>query len=215
MLALLLYLPEQELWRVDSGEALGPRLCWCPVFGSRRSPIKPSTFVRREGRSVTRQSAVVHHRIPARPVFRHRVQRRQQLAHGRDQGHLLCLAFGEQAFVERPEGSAEPNCHQRSHIDGSSHVVSAAPNGSLTTHLTRIPVHRCHPHQRSDSAPVYLAKLRQVGDQHCDAGLANTWDGTKSHRQFSMVPSEVSRNCGVVVGKFLRQEGQHALDAEE
>ena len=95
------------------------------------------------------------------------------VSHRRDQGNLLALAGRDELVLEDLEERVAAHGRERWHVERSSHVDTAAPNGTLAAHLARVPFERRNANQSGDAPLVQLAKPGQLTQKYRNAGRAD------------------------------------------
>jgi len=115
------------------------------------------------------------------------IQRREQFAHGGEQGDLFAFSCGQQIIVERLEHRIVSNCHERDHIQGTPHLGACAPDAALSAHLAAVAVQRCHAHQGGDAPTTQLPKFRQLRQQRRDRALSHAFDAAQRRGQRTVV----------------------------
>lgn len=99
---------------------------------------------------------------------------------------------------------------QRGHVERSSHIGTPAPDRALSTHLFGVAVQGRHTKQGGDAAPIELAQLEELGQQHGHAGRTDARHAGKRGGEFGMValpmggswsasPSPTSERAGCAI----------------
>src|SRR2546425_2541819 len=108
-------------------------------------------------------SSVLRHRsAPRSPMFHHRIENRQQLAHAGGQRHFLRFAGLAEAVIERADHRIAAGGGHRCHVQHGPDGGASPPAGAGAAQGATVPVQRGDPHQRGNLLAVQRADLRQV-----------------------------------------------------
>jgi hypothetical protein len=103
--------------------------------------------------------------LPSGPMFHHAVQDGQELPHARRQGHLLRLAGGTEAGIERPNDRIEAARGQRGHVQGRSDLGPPTPHAAPAPQGPAVPVEGGDPDQGGDLLAGEGPQFGQPGEQ--------------------------------------------------
>jgi hypothetical protein len=79
---------------------------------------------------------------PWSPMFQHRIEDDQQLAHARHERDLLGLARCKQTVIERLDDGIKARGHEGAHIQCGADRRAATPDGAPSSHGAAVAVER-------------------------------------------------------------------------
>src|SRR6266540_6182687 len=102
---------------------------------------------------------------PRGPAGHHGVDDGEQLAHRRDQGHLLRLTRGKEPIIEGLNRWVVPTTTQGGHVEHRTNLAPPTPHSPSTAKGPTVAVQGGDTHQGGDFLAVQSPQLREGGDQ--------------------------------------------------